>query len=201
MSVCYLWRKVVRYLSFEWFLSPASPNGGAIVLARSVGVGLELAFAACLLKYWAYPDGTVFSSWTCVSRELLEIGPWLVAAIGGVYAALYARFSSQWSYVANLYNQIKHAEIELELQSNTASQSALEKLAQWKAGYIEDAQDLHLHTKENVAAIIHFWGVEETVAKAFRSWAPGGDERWTLLQKEVQVAYECASKKYKGKSP
>jgi hypothetical protein len=57
----------------------------------------------------------------------------------------YARFSSQWSYLAGVYNQIKAAECRTGFQETV--------LAQWKAGFIEDAADLHLLRKAMFASI------------------------------------------------
>lgn len=80
---------------------------------------------------------------------------------GAVYVALYARFTSQWTYMANLYNQIKQAEITV--------QEPLGKkiLAQWKAGYIEDAYTTHMATKPMVAGVIHAWYLDPDVKDAF----------------------------------
>ncbi len=41
---------------------------------------------------------------------LLTALPTFGAIFAAVYFALYARFASQWSYLANLYNKIKEAE-------------------------------------------------------------------------------------------
>ncbi|GAB3758710.1 hypothetical protein GCM10028796_04790 [Ramlibacter monticola] len=136
-------------------------------------------------------------SWAGLGRQFIETAPWFAAAAGAVYAALYARFSSQWSYLAALYNQIKQAEIELFCADSCNEGSAKKKLAQWKAGYIEDAQDLHLHTKGNIAGIIHFWGEDSDVADAFTSWAPGAEMRWQRVRAEVEAAFKAAADKYK----
>jgi len=191
------WHKFARVASFEWFLTPTRPNGGDIVLARSLCVALELTAVALVLRNLIDPDlGWTFSL-NSLALQVIELAPWFVAAAGAVYAALYARFSSQWGYLAALYNQIKQVEIELLHAGASDEQKAEEKLAQWKAGYIEDAQDLHLHTKGNIAGIIHFWGNDAEVVSAFTRWAPGGKERWERVRDDVRVAYTAAAQKFR----
>ena len=68
-----------------------------------------------------------------------------------------------------------------------------ELIAQWKAGYIADSQDLHLHTKSNVAGVIHFWGKDPLVADAFSRWAPRENLRWKKICAEVDLACLKAS--------
>lgn len=166
-------------------------------MARALCVALELTGGALVLRNLIDPElGWGFSS-NALRAQVLELAPWFVAAAGAVYAALYARFSSQWGYLASLYNQIKQVEIELLHAGASDLDKAKEKLAQWKAGYIEDAQDLHLHTKANIAGIIHCWGTDPDIAKAFTSWAPGGPQRWERIRNEVQVAYTAAARKFR----
>lgn len=191
------WHTLARRVSFEWLLTPTRPNGGDVVLARSLAVATLLCAIALLLRNLVDPDLVSPISWRNIGKQLVEITPWFAAAFGAVYAALYARFSSQWGYLAALYNQIKQAEIELLCADSANELAAKKKLAQWKAGYIEDAQDLHLHTKGNIAGIIFFWGEDSDVAEAFKNWAPGGESRWCQVQEEVLAAYSNAASKYK----
>ncbi len=60
-----------------------------------------------------------------LGTRAVELLPWLGALFGAVYAGLYARFASQWLYLANTYNQIKAAECR--------SESSARPLAEWKA--------------------------------------------------------------------
>lgn len=190
------WHACARAASFEWFLTPKQPNGGDIVLARALCVALEAAVAALVLRNILDPDLSWCFSGMALREQLIEIAPWFAAAVGAAYAALYARFSSQWSYLANLYNQIKQAEVELLHAGASGELEATRRLAQWKAGYIEDAQDLHLHTKSNIAGIIHFWSEDSEIANAFIKWAPGGQARWDKVRADVLDAYTTAAKKW-----
>lgn len=182
--------------SFEWLLTPTRPNGGDIVLARAFCVALEMAILVLVLRNVLDPDLSWDFSAPSLKAQLIELAPWFAAAAGAVYAALYARFSSQWSYLATLYNQIKQTEIQLLNPSVPDLMTAQDRLAQWKAGYIEDAQDLHLHTKSNIAGIIHFWSRDSNVAEAFINWAPGGQARWDKVQADVIEAYTTASQQW-----
>lgn len=191
------WHTIARRASFEWFLTPTRPNGGDIVLARSLAIAILLCAVTLVLRNAVDPDLRGPVTWRGAGRQLIEIAPWFAGAAGAVYAALYARFSSQWGYLAALYNQIKQAEIELTYANGPNVEAAKKKLAQWKAGYIEDAQDLHLHTKGNIAGVILFWGQDSEVTCAFTKWTPGGVRRWEQIQEEVQAAYANAAAKYK----
>jgi hypothetical protein len=155
-----------------------------------------MAILVLVLRNVLDPDLSWDFSAPSLKAQLIELAPWFAAAAGAVYAALYARFSSQWSYLATLYNQIKQTEIQLLIPSVPDLMTAQDRLAQWKAGYIEDAQDLHLHTKSNIAGIIHFWSRDSNVAEAFINWAPGGQARWDKVQADVLEAYTTASQKW-----
>ncbi|VDO51962.1 unnamed protein product [Brugia timori] len=100
---------------------------------------------------------------------------------GATYAALYARFASQWGYIANLYNQIKQSEVDAAGSAQAAapatsisgtavspspSDAAL-VLAQWKAGFIEDALALHMASKPSIAGVIGAWFKDQYVKDAF----------------------------------
>lgn len=190
------WHAFARVASFEWFLTPTRPNGGDVVLARSLCVALEMALVALILRNFLDPSLSWCFSVDALQVQLIELAPWFAAAAGAVYAALYARFSSQWSYLASLYNQIKQTEIQILHGGVLDYVKANERLAQWKAGYIEDAQDLHLHTKSNIAGIIHFWSMDSDIADAFIKWAPGGQARWDEVRADVREAYATAAKQW-----
>ncbi len=110
------------------------------------------------------------------------------AVFGGVYLALYARFSSQWAYLASLYNQIKQTEATAGVN--------VDVLASWKAGFIEDAENLHLACKSSFAPVIKAWGAESAVEHAFAQYAPGSAARWNVLQKRVEAAVVKTAAKY-----
>lgn len=189
-----VWEFLVYFGSGEWILTRSGSNGGDVILLRSLIVAIELTGIALVLRNVIDPKLTEPASWTAFRTQLIDIAPWFAAATGAVYAALYARFSAQWSYLAGLYNQIKQA--ELEMAYTNSNDVGLDRLAEWKAGYIEDAQALHLHAKENVAAVVHHWGKDSKVAQAFIEASPGGQVRWDSLQRDAAAAYDKANSGY-----
>lgn len=154
---------LVSFISGEWMLTRGRPNGGDVVIFRTLWVGTLLIVIFAVINVTAQPITSVcnfvFSTWTELLCILRSTQGSLV--YGAVYAALYARFTSQWSYMANLYNQIKQAEI--------TAQKPLRKVAlsQWKAGYIEDAYVTHMATKPMVAGVIRAWYSDPYVQDAF----------------------------------
>jgi hypothetical protein len=95
-----------------------------------------------------------------------------------VYASLYARFASQWSYLANVYNQIKAAEC--------VQPGNLAVMVQWKAGFMEDAEHLHLARKPVFASIIHSWAEDFDVKAHYVNDVPGGARRFERLTASVR---------------
>jgi len=182
------WKTFTHYFSGEWLLKISGANGGGVILSRSLLVALQLTVVTLISRNLIDPDLTQCCSYYDFAKQTIEIAPWFAAAVGAVYAALYARFSAQWSYLAGVYNQIKQSEVEL-YGAGSVKGEALIKLAEWKAGYIEDAHNLHLHAKESVAATIHFWGKDELIEKAFIQTVTGGQTRWKHVVKEASAAY------------
>ncbi|MGQ3117659.1 MAG: hypothetical protein ACT6RQ_19015 [Hydrogenophaga sp.] len=111
-----------------------------------------------------------------LQKDIISLTKWTAGVFGGVYIAFYARFVSQWTYLANLYNQIKQTEVQ-----GVKNEKAL---SQWKAGFIEDALDLHMATKPGTLAIIRAWGFgheSAPVYQAFIAHAHDGRRRWDDL--------------------
>lgn len=177
------WMSFVDFASFEWLMSPRLPNGGAAVLARTLCISIEFLALTIALWNWIDPERTGCPSWLELRKQLIHLAPVFAAATGAIYVALYARFTSQWNYLASLYNQIKESEILMP--RNSASRK---RMAEWKAGYIEDAKELHLHTKPIIAGIIYFWSQQEGVKEAFIAGVHNGECRWKALQEDVSLA-------------
>lgn len=190
------WEPFVYFCSGEWILKESGSNGGAVILLRSLFVAIVLTCLALALRNGIDPKLTEPASWSAFRIQLVEIAPWFSIATGAVYAALYARFSAQWSYLADVYNQIKQGELELAY-TNKDCLLGLKIIAEWKAGYIEDAHTLHLHAKDSVAAVVHHWGKDPIVSEAFIQATSGGKVRWDTIQLGASKAYEKATFKYK----
>lgn len=132
-----------------------------------VGSGLALANVLD-------PERTLEFDRIELQNQAIASGKWLGAVFGGSYAALYARFSSQWSYLAGMYNQIKAAQ----------SREGVDKsvIAEWRAAFIEDCEDLHLLRKAPFASAVDSLlnGDDEQsvlVQTVFDKFSPGGFAR------------------------
>lgn len=70
-----------------------------------------------------------------------------------------------------------------------AAESDTEKtkqaLANWKAGFIEDADALHLATKPMFAVIIRHWLAEEVVRSEYLAYGLYGQQRLPQLEKDI----------------
>jgi hypothetical protein len=124
--------------------------------------------------------------------------PWCGAIFAAVYAALYTRFSSQWTYVAGLYNQIKATEAQTAVSTHKDAADGV--LASWKAGFIEDADDLHLALKPMFAALIKAWSQDEKVQGEFATHSPGGQERLEALLSDVDRVLQERARDYERKA-
>jgi hypothetical protein len=186
-------RFVAHIASFECFLTTRKKraNGGAIVLARSVLSSLVVFALAVLIK-------SSLSCQLCVP-SLTNLDPKLVTWFGAIWVAiyfgLYTRFASQWTYIANLYNQIKAAEIgaTARLAGNkdaTTRKVVTEKLAEWKAAFVEDAENVHLATKKSIVAVVWYWLREDDVKEAYLTNVPGGECRYCQLKCAVDATVE-----------
>jgi hypothetical protein len=174
----------VDFLTAEFFLTKFhQPNGGAIILVRTVWTSIW-AFMILLGFYnffeviderrlWEW-------DWTALRSQIRSGVKWWAALFGATYAGLYTRYSSQWTYLADTYNQIKAAEC--------ANIWAGKPLAEWKAGFIEDAEALHLATKPTIAPTISAWMEQRSVQEAFDRYSPGGAARRECLAKRVNTA-------------
>ena len=172
------WGRIVEWLSFEVILTRLRrANGGEVILVRSILISIVIFGPLCIL--------------TDINPSVAVYG----AILAAIYAALYARFSQQWHYLANLYNCIKTAEVR------TASQEPKpeirNRLAQWKAGFIEDADTLHLSNKPMIASIIKAWSEDERVAHWFGVYTIGGNERLARILREAHATCEREATKWR----
>lgn len=153
------------FLSGEWMLTWLGlANSGGVVLARSVWCTGWLYSIALLL----FEASRAHTAWGTLSGEAARAAvhatlPWAGAMLGGVYAALYSRFSSQWLYLANLYNEIKRAEIDVALSQDPSKAEI--PLHEWQAAFIADAMTLHLANKDLYSAAIRAWLEEAAVLR------------------------------------
>jgi hypothetical protein len=173
------------------FFSGRVANGGGVIFWRSVWItvlfllplGLWLQSVAKAGCPKCHPAPGV----------LLEIAkttdtvPWLGAIFAAVWAALYARFASQWTYLAGVYNQMREAQATRlrELQPD-----ANEHLLLWRAGFVEDALDLHLATKPIFGTFIQRLLQYPEIVARFDEYSDGGQQkRRERLEKQLRKRF------------
>lgn len=178
------WSKLVTLLSFEWILTRfRRPNGGDIILLRALLIALLIYLSVIGVKNLLDPERGFSYDGEELRKQIGATLHWFGALVGSIYAALYTRFASQWRYLANLYNKIKEAEAKY---GDTVSNDVI---CSWKAGFLEDAEDLHLAKKQLFVSVINAWGKDSKVRQAFIENSPGGKARFNTLMREVVEAY------------
>lgn len=164
-------------------------NGGGVIFLRSLIIS-SIIFLSVITFLNVIDTEKKFSfNHNILSKDIIDNFEWYGAIFAATYIALYTRFSSQWSYLANLYNLIK--------QTSATNDSNLIIIAEWKAGFIEDAQYLHLSHKENFAPIIKNWLNDSLVKNAYVNNSPIGVDADVFLIK-ISKRVDEINKKYKS---
>lgn len=182
------WRKFASVATGEWVLTRFQiPNGGAVVLFRSLFTSLLIFLSALAIINILDPTRTWTFSLPEFRNQVVERFHWLAAAFAANYTAFYARFASQWTYLADLYNRIKEAEA-------TSADSVV--VAEWKAGFLEDDENLHLIGKTTFVSTARVWASDPDVRKCFVDFTPGGEVRYRHLVEKVARSYELVETKF-----
>jgi hypothetical protein len=173
------WDKLIWFLSAEWLLTRYKiSNGGSAIIFRSLYSGFILFFLILGIYNLVDPTKSGEFSLLALRTQVIEKISWLGILIGTLYAGLYARFSSQWIYLANLYNNIKRAQTAKEINEDA--------LAEWKAAFIEDAEDLHLAYKTMFSSIINAWARDSKVVSIYEEYTLDGKSRLTSLLSAIR---------------
>ena len=155
---------LIHFLSGE-FLLKQFPNGGTIVFLRSIITSIFL-FGFVVVSMGILKTGFGPSvRWDVVIKVIIakyEIG---CAIFAGCYTVFYTRFSSQWSYLAGVYNQLLNAIVQI---GPNPSDEQKEALLLWKAGILEDAYILHLAAKPMFAPFVKYYLEDPEVVRRFR---------------------------------
>ena len=175
---------LVSILSAEFLLTKYQQcNGGAVILMRSVIVAAWVTALLCLV--YGFESGHVGNliNLDFLRRHLFSGLKIFGTILAFVYVALYARFSAQWRYLADVYNKIKESQMKTGIESKAI-------LAQWKAGFIEDADELHLATKKIFMSILYHWLNEDDVREEFIKNTPCGSAHYLNLKARIDKAYK-----------
>lgn len=176
---CKLWpivEGITKWASAEPLLK-RTPNGGAVIVVRAGWVTLLVLLGSIAWAQWLDPSRTSTFSLDELRRALVANTTSMGVIFAAVYAALYARFASQWSYLAGLYNQIKEAETSSQPDSRWTHQV----ICDWKAGFITDAIAVHLACKYPFDGVIRSWAKDERVKGAFVCGNADEQEKWDDL--------------------
>ncbi|OWV00691.1 hypothetical protein B7994_06470 [Fibrobacter sp. UWR2] len=179
----------IQQLVFAEIVFKKVHNGGLAVFIRTVITGSFISLFVLVVHrglWWDIsPWDRIFTlEWWDLDARLELLDEWwkYCGIYAAVYTSYYARFVSQWTYISNLYNQIKNAEISMcigcdgktpctpDVSVVNCNRCAALKLNGWKAGFIEDAETLHMVTKPLFAGVIYSWLTKnDEVAKIYKT--------------------------------
>jgi hypothetical protein len=182
---------LLKILTGEFILKRRA-NGGEVILLRSLWIASFAYIAAIVAKEVITPGHLWTFSWFQARLAISETITWWGAIFAGVYVALYARFASQWAYLAGLYNQINEA----KLQAESLFDKGEKTINIWWSGFIEDAEELHLATKPMFAGVIKVLLEREGVRRAYIEGVAGGEDRLKCLDCKIQRAWKRAAARY-----
>lgn len=146
---------LIAILTGEWILTRGVANGAGPIAFRTAWSTLCLGALGLAASNLIDPDRSWHFSAIEFRRQLLARAEWFGAIAAGTYASYYARYARQWEYLAGVYNQIKAAE--------TREGANEDRIAEWKAAFIEDALALHLAMKPMFVPLIKSWLEREDV--------------------------------------
>ena len=172
---------MLNILTGEFFLK-FMPNGGKAVLFRASFISTYLYLMAIAIRSYTGECAVLAFSLEQFLSEVNETIPWAGAIFGAVYVALYARFSSQWAYLAGLYNQ------QLEVAITTSKEKLNgENYAIWQAAFIEDAVCMHLATKRGFSNAIYLMLQEKDIRDILEEDAHFGKQRVQELETKLKA--------------
>lgn len=172
-----------RLLTDEHLLEK-NPNSGMIVFRRSIGISVRIYIIGIILFHGML---LLFGHAAPVdAQSITMMASWFGAILGATYFGLYSRFSSQWVYLATLYNQIKETEIQALTAGKWNDSTFMEAMADWKAAFVEDAKDLHLAKKPTYEETIREWSRNIHVRKRL--------ERSNKFRALYRLCKECYEK-------
>ncbi len=155
-------------------------NGGSVIFIRCIIVTIIIYSLAVILSEVLDPSKQMVFSSVALRFAIKNTLPWFAAIFAAIYAALYTRFASQWTYLAGLYNQIKSTQAQV-----AGTTAADEVIASMKAGFMEDADVLHLALKQEFASLIMAWSEEREVKEIFIATAPQGEAGFDSILKDI----------------
>ena len=157
-------------------------NGGLVVLIRSLLVSVIIYSSAVGLQSITREGALLAFSFAQLTFEISETIPWLGAIFAGVYAVFYSRFSSQWIYLASLYNQLMSARVHKSQDIDD------EELLHWEAGFVEDAIALHLATKPMFAPAVKQFLEDPNILQIFLETTQDSQVKYNQVKNQLGLA-------------
>lgn len=197
---------IYYFISAE-FLLKNRDNGGCVIILRSFWASTIIFHLVIVVLNLIDPSKSIKDTFLSepinltvlykllvtlfnfFQKEIHAKFTWFGIFFATVYAALYTRFASQWEYLANLYNSIKRQSCLKEINEDA--------MAEWKAGFIEDAEYLHLAYKKSFAPIIQAWGNQAKIKEKYNKNTPGGNDRLENLLSNIEKRVNKISKEYR----
>ena len=115
--------------------------------------------------------------------------PWLGANFAAVWAALYARFASQWQYLAGVRNQLRQTLVSLDKDLKKLDKENANQLCLWRAEFVQDAIDLHLATKTMFGPFLKRTLNDTGVRNTFDKYTFDGARRRDRLEKQLEKRF------------
>ena len=173
---------MINLFTAEFLLSNHA-NSGTWVFIRATWTTAFIYGLAFTLRQWGF-------GWPDTFEAFAATLPWLGFIFAAIYTAYYARFSSQYAYLADLYNQ------QMAVSAQVDEGEVTEKVfALWSAAYIEDAEELHLHLKPIFATLIREMLRRPEVREAYKKYTPGGEARLRRVECQVDNVWNKENKK------
>lgn len=179
-----VWNSFLKYCTAEFVLAH-KPNSGAVIMLRSLwtsAVIMCLAIGGDSMLDNGFSWGIDLN---VLVRGFADHPTWFGLVFAAVYTAFYTRFSAQWKYLADLYNMQKSAFLKLT-PTDRADQHTQRLLVSWKVGFVADALELHLFSKDLFGQVVIDYLGEAEVAREFdrlNGW--GAAERLIRRVKDI----------------
>jgi hypothetical protein len=183
----------------EWWFWSGRPNGGTVIFWRALQISLLVYLPALGLYSFLSaecPCGC-HPSWTGFEHETAHTLPWMAAMFGAVWAGLYARFASQWGYLASAHKQLRATLVSLDDLTNLKERDIerSRQLVLWRAEFVQDALDLHLAAKSMFGPFILRTLDDPGVAHTFDTYTDAGaKQRRVRLQEELKNRFPEAAR-------
>jgi hypothetical protein len=167
--------------SGEWMLK-RSANGGRVVFARAVLVTSIVYGVSLLVRLLLLAKADSSFTWEFIQEKSVDTLPWIAAIFAAVFAGLYSRFASQWSYLATTYNDYMSARMQTPINNGQADPFHHRTMKLWEAAFVEDDYDLHLWRKRMFAPLVRELLQDVEVEKIFKESTHDGVARLREIQ-------------------